>query len=62
MKTLGIIFCIIFILTFLFAKIKVNGSTDITILQRIELCLLFSLGFTVILGLPILGVIYLIKF
>ena len=62
MKTLGIIFCIIFMLTFLFAKIKVNGSTNITILQRIELCLLFTLGFTVILGLPILGVIYLVKF
>lgn len=60
MKTLGIIFCIIFILTFLFADVKVNGSTDITILQRIELCLLFSLLFTVILGLPILGIIYLI--
>ena len=61
MKILGIIFCIIFILTFLFAKVKVNGDTDITIFERVELCILFSLLLTVILGLPILGVIYLIK-
>lgn len=61
MKILGIIFCLIFVLTFLFAKVKINGDTDITILERAELCILFSLLLTVIFGLPILGVIYLIK-
>ena len=61
MKILGIIFCLIFVLTFLFAKVKINEDTDISILERAELCILFSLLLTVIFGLPILGVIYLIK-
>jgi hypothetical protein len=60
MKILGIMFCVIFLLMFIFFKVKVNGSTDITILQRIYACLIGSLLLTVILGLPTLGIVYLL--
>jgi hypothetical protein len=62
MKILGIMFCVIFLLMFIFCKIKINGSTDITIIQRASACLITSLLLTVILGLPILGIIYLLGF
>lgn len=61
MKILGIMFCVLFLLMFCFANIKVNNSTDITILQRAGACLIGSLVLTIILGLPILGIVYLIK-
>lgn len=60
MKILGIMFCALFLLMFLFFKIKVNGSTNITTLQRAYACLIGSLLLTVILGLPTLGIIYLL--
>lgn len=60
MKILGIMFCVLFLLTFIFGKVKVNGSTDITIIQRTLACLLGSLMLTLIFGLPILGIIYLL--
>lgn len=60
MKFLGIMFLVSFILFFLFAKVKVNGSAyGVTIFQRACACFLGSLVFTAILGLPILGIIYL---
>lgn len=60
MKILGIMFCVIFLLMFIFCKVKVNGSTDITIVQRACACFFGSLLLTLILGLPALGIIYLL--
>ena len=59
MKILGIMFCVLFLQMFCFAKIKVNKSTDITTLQRAVMCLICSLVVTLILGLPVLGIVYL---
>lgn len=60
MKILGIMFCVLFLLMFIFCKVKVNGSTDITIIQRTLACLFGSFLLTLIFGLPILGIIYLL--
>jgi len=60
MKILGIMFCIIFLLMFIFAKVKIGNSTHITLIQRLGVCLIGSLLLTIILGLPILGIIYLL--
>lgn len=60
MRILGIMFCSMFLLMFLFGKIKWNGSTDISIVQRAVACLIASGVVSIILGLPVLGLIYLI--
>lgn len=52
MRILGIMF--------LFGKIKWNDSTDISIMQRAVACLIASGVVSIILGLPVLGLIYLI--
>lgn len=62
MKILGLIFCFIFILFFLFAKVKVNGRTNITIIERAYVSTIASIIFTLMLGLPILGIIKLLGF
>lgn len=60
MRVLGIIFICVFLLMFLFAKVKVNESTDVGIFQRAFVCLIGSGLLTLVLGLPICGLIYLI--
>lgn len=60
MKILGLIFCFVFLLIFLFAKIKINGSTDVTVEDRVYAAFVGSIVLTLILGLPILGIIKLL--
>ena len=60
MKILAIIFCVIFIWCFIFAKIEVNGSKDITIIQRVFASVIISVILTLIFGLPVLGLLYLL--
>lgn len=60
MKLFGIIFLVLFILIFLFANINVNGKRNITILQRVYVSAIASLVMTIIIGLPLLGIIYLL--
>lgn len=62
MKILGLIFCFIFILFFLFAKVKVNGRTNVTIIERAYVSIIAGIIFTLMLGLPILGIIKLLGF
>ena len=62
MKILGLIFCFIFILFFLFAKIKINNKTNVTIIERVYVSIIASIIFTLVLGLPILGIIKLLGF
>lgn len=57
---LGIIFICVFLLMFLFANVKVNGDTNVGVLQRAFVCLIGSGLLTLVLGLPICGLIYLI--
>ena len=61
MKILTILYCVLFILMFLFAEVKVNGRSCNQIFQRVFVCLIGSLIFTLILGFPVLGIMYLIK-
>lgn len=61
MKILTILFCVLFILMFLFAEVKVNGRLCNQIFQRVFTCLVGSLIFTLVLGFPVLGIMYLIK-
>ena len=60
MKILAIIFCVLFIWCFIFAKIDVNGSKDITIVQRVFASMIISVILTLIFGLPVLGILYLL--
>ena len=60
MKILAIIFCILFIWCFIFAKIEVNGSKDITIIQRMFASVIICAILTLVLGLPVLGIVYLL--
>jgi hypothetical protein len=61
MKILLFMFLILFILSFLFAKVRVNGSTNISIFQRAGVCFVGSLILSLFIGLPILGILYLVK-
>ena len=60
MKILGIMFCAIFILCFIFAEVEINGSANITIIQRVFASVVISVILTLILGLPVLGIMYLL--
>ena len=60
MNVLGIMLCVIFIWCFIFAKIEINGSTDITIIQRAFASMIISAILTLIFGLPVLGILYLL--
>lgn len=60
MKILGIIYLVCFLWMFFFTKIKVNGDTNITLFQRVAACLYGSLLLTIIVGIPMLGIMYLI--
>lgn len=60
MRILGIMFCSMFLLMFLFAKITWGDSSDLNIIKRAIASLMGSFILTVVLGLPVLGLIYLI--
>jgi len=60
MRILGIMFCSMFLLMFIFGKIKWNGRSDISIGKRAIACLICSCVVSLILGLPVLGLVYLI--
>lgn len=60
MELLGTIYLIFFILLFLFAKVQSNNIEVTNIFHRAFLCLIGSFFITIILGLPILGITYLI--
>ncbi len=60
MRILGIMFCSMFLLMFLFAKITWNDSSDLNIIKRAIASLMGSFILTVVLGLPVLGLVYLI--
>ncbi len=60
MRILGIMFYSMFLLMFLFAKITWNDSSDLNIIKRAIASLMGSFILTVVLGLPVLGLVYLI--
>ena len=60
MNIFGIMLCVIFIWCFIFAKIEVNGSKDITIIQRMFASVIICAILTLILGFPVLGIVYLL--
>lgn len=59
MKILAIIFLILFLLMFLFADVKINNLKTENIFVRAGACLIGSFIVTAILGLPVLGILYL---
>lgn len=60
MRILGIMFCSMFLLMFLFAKITWDGRSDLSFIKRAIASLMGSFILTVVLGLPVLGLVYLI--
>ena len=61
MKILAIIFCVLFVWCFIFAKIEVNGSKDIISIQRVFASMIISAILTLVLGFPVLGILYLLN-
>lgn len=59
MKFLIVLFLILFVLMFCFAKVKIIGKKRISVLERAIMCAVASLFLTLIFGLPILGIYYL---
>lgn len=59
MKILAIIFLILFLLMFLFADVKINNLKIDNIFARAGACLIGSFIVTAILGLLVLGILYL---
>lgn len=60
MKVLGIMYLAIYILLFATAKIKVSGVVTNSLWLRFVVVSIFSTLLTVILGLPLLGLLYLL--
>ena len=60
MKLFGVIFLVLFILIFLFAKITVNYGKNPTIWQRVHASAIAALLLSIVIGLPLFGIIYLI--
>lgn len=52
-------FLILFLLMFIFADVKINDLKTDNILARAGACLIGSFILTAILGLPVLGIVYL---
>jgi len=59
-KVLFIMFLVLFILIFLFAKIEINGTYNITLIKRVYASIITSIVITLIIGLPILGIVYIL--
>lgn len=60
MNLLLIIFLLLFIYSMFFGNIKINNRTVTNMFERIIPCLFMSLIITLIFGLPILGVMFLL--
>lgn len=60
MNYLLIIFLFVYIYTMLFSDIKINNKKVTNIFKRIIPCLLMSLVTTLIFGVPILGIMFLL--
>ena len=59
MKILAIMFLVLFLLMFIFADVKINDLKTDNILVRAGTRLIGSFIVTAILGLPVLGIVYL---
>lgn len=59
MKILVIMFLILFMLMFIFADVKINDLKTDNIFARAGACLIGSFITTAILGIPVLGILYL---
>lgn len=59
MRSLRIIFICVFLLSFLFANVTAGGDSNVGVLKRAFICLIGSGVITLVLGLPICGLIYL---
>lgn len=59
MKFLIILFLILFVLMFCFAKVKIIGKKRISVLERVVMCAVASLFLSLVFGLPMLGIYYL---
>ena len=59
MKTLGAIFLIFYLLFFIFGEIQIKCK-ELTLLERIQVCIIASFIITITVGLPLLGILYLI--
>lgn len=62
MNILGIMFLVLFLWMFIFGNITINKVKTANILTRAVLSILFSVFITLIVGLPILGIIKLLGF
>lgn len=60
MKFLGLTFLITFLFSMKFAIVEINDSMEVTLIERIIACLIVSALFTLIAGLPLLGIAYLL--
>lgn len=60
MKILGIIFLILFLIMFVFADVKINNLKTDNIFVRAGACLIGSFVLTAVVGLLILGILYLL--
>lgn len=61
MKILALIFLVMYIIMFLFAKVDSTGLHSLWgILYRVIVCLAASAIVTIIIGIPILGIVFLI--
>lgn len=61
MKIIGFIFLIITIYTYKFGRLKTNGQEEKRFIYRLIYSSAFSMTLMTIIGLPILGLIYLVQ-
>lgn len=57
MELITAIFAVFMILTFRSAKIEVNGTQEISFWTRLGVCALASMIMSLLIGLPILGIL-----
>lgn len=60
MNMLEIIYLAFYLWMFFFGKVKIGENTNITLLQRAWVCMIGSTLLTILVGLPMLGILYLI--
>lgn len=61
MKILLAIFLVTFLLFFVFVKITINDFYKPTLIQRIIICGICGLFVALIIGLPVLGIMFLLR-
>lgn len=57
MRVLGITFIILYFIFLFFGNLQINGNTKLTLWQRAVLSLFGSTVLTIVIGLPILGLL-----